>query len=51
MADPRSAGQAMSKMNGAMVDGRDLRVNEAEERHAGGGGRGFAGGAGRSRSY
>jgi RNA recognition motif-containing protein len=27
MADPRSASQAISQMNGAMVDGRDLRVN------------------------
>jgi cold-inducible RNA-binding protein len=52
MADPRSASQAISQMNGAMVDGRDLRVNEAEERQqrggggGGGGGRGFGGGGG-----
>jgi RNA recognition motif-containing protein len=57
MADPRNASQAMSQLNGAMVDGRDLRVNEAEERQQGGGGRGFGGGGGfggaggRGRSY
>ena len=49
MADANGAGQATSQMNGAMLDGRDLRVNEAEERQSGGGGRGgFGGGRGRS---
>ena len=60
MADSRGASEAMSQMNGAMVDGRDLRVNEAEDRQQrdGGGGyrggdgsRGFGGGGGRGRSY
>ena len=47
MADGRAATQAISQMNGAMLDGRDLRVNEAEERQqGGGGGRGFGGGGG-----
>jgi cold-inducible RNA-binding protein len=62
MADSSGAGQAISQMNGTMLDGRDLRVNEAEERQAGGGGyrgndaasrgagggRGFGGGRGRN---
>jgi RNA recognition motif-containing protein len=67
MADPRGANDAMSQMNGAMLDGRDLRVNEAEDRQqrdGGGGyrggdrsgrgagaGRGFDGGGGRGRSF
>jgi RNA recognition motif-containing protein len=46
MADPNNASQAMSQLNGAMVDGRDLRVNEAEERQQRGGGGGFGGGGG-----
>ena len=55
MADPSNASQAMSQLNGAMIDGRDLRVSEAEERQQGGsvgrggfggGGRGFGGGGG-----
>lgn len=45
MADAKGASQAISQLNGAMVDGRDLRVNEAQERtNSGGGGRGFGGG-------
>jgi RNA recognition motif-containing protein len=55
MADPRNASQAMSQLNGATIDGRDLRVNEAEERQqregVGGGGRGGFGGGGRGRSF
>ena len=44
--------QAIAEMNGAMLDGRALRVNEAEERGRGGGGgrgprRGGGGGGGR----
>ena len=45
MATSTEAEQAISKMNGAMLDGRPLRVNEAEERRGGGGG-GFGGGGG-----
>jgi RNA recognition motif-containing protein len=45
------AAEAISRMDGAMLDGRALRVNEAEERKGGGGGgggggRGFGGGGG-----
>lgn len=53
MGSAQEAQKAMEKMNGAMVDGRPLRVNEAEERPnrgggggGGGGGRGFGGGGG-----
>jgi len=52
MGSAQDAATAISKMNGAMLDGRALRVNEAEERGArggggGGGGGGFGGGGGR----
>jgi RNA recognition motif-containing protein len=48
MGDSRGASQAISQMNGTNVDGRDLRVNEAEERQPrdGGGRGGFGGGRG-----
>ncbi|MBI2395638.1 MAG: RNA-binding protein, partial [Deltaproteobacteria bacterium] len=48
LATPQMAREAMAEMNGAVVDGRPLRVNEAEERPArgGGGGGGFGGGGG-----
>lgn len=35
-----NAQTAITQMNGAMIDGRALRVNEAEERRQGGGGGG-----------
>ena len=43
LATADMARAAMAEMNGAMLDGRALRVNEAEERPArnGGGGGGF----------
>ena len=44
MGTPAEAASAISSMDGSMVDGRALRVNEAEERQARGGG----GGGGRS---
>ena len=46
MATPDLAKKAIETMNGAMVDGRAVRVNEAEERPrgGGGGGGGFGGG-------
>lgn len=50
MADTESARRAISQMNGAMVDGRSLRVNEAEERQQGGGGGRPSGGGNRGRS-
>lgn len=47
MGNADDARKAIEKMNGADLDGRALRVNEAEERkpRAGGGG-GFGGGGG-----
>ncbi|GAC1539438.1 MAG: hypothetical protein NVS3B10_04170 [Polyangiales bacterium] len=53
MADGEAAQKATTGMNGMMLDGRPLRVNEAEERQArgpgggGGGGGGYGGGGGR----
>jgi RNA recognition motif-containing protein len=46
MASPEMAQKAIQEMNGAMIDGRSIRVNEAEERPRGGGGGGFGGGGG-----
>jgi cold-inducible RNA-binding protein len=52
MASPEAAQKAISEFDGAEVDGRTLRVNEAEDRPersgggGGGGGRGFGGGGG-----
>ncbi|WP_437711482.1 RNA-binding protein [Sorangium sp. So ce448] len=47
MGTPEQAQQAIENMNGAMMDGRPLRVNEAEERvQRGGGGGGYGGGGG-----
>jgi len=55
MATPEGADAARSALDGMLVDGRTIRVNEARERPAGGpgggggfrGGRGGGGGAGR----
>ena len=44
MGSSDAAIKAIAQMNGAMLEGRALRVNEAEERSSGGGG----GGGGRS---
>jgi RNA recognition motif-containing protein len=51
MGSAQAAQSAIAKMNGAVVDGRPLRVNEAEERPrgGGGGGGGFGGGGGGGR--
>jgi RNA recognition motif-containing protein len=50
MADDEAARKATEGLNGAMLDGRPLRVNEAEERRdrpsGGGGNRSFGGGGG-----
>lgn len=47
MASAAEAARAIAEMDGAMLDGRALRVNEAEERqNRGGGGGGFGGGGG-----
>lgn len=53
MATPEAATKAIEEMNGAVLDGRPLRVNEAEARPerggGGGGGGGFRGGGGGGR--
>lgn len=41
------ASAAIQEMNGAELDGRNLTVNEAQERQRGGGGGGGGGGRGR----
>ena len=47
MGSANEAAKAISEMNGALLDGRPLKVNEAEERQArGGGGGGYGGGGG-----
>jgi RNA recognition motif-containing protein len=51
MGSAQEATRAIAEMNGALLDGRPLRVNEAEERQnrgggGGGGGGGFGGGGG-----
>jgi RNA recognition motif-containing protein len=48
MASAQAATNAISQLNGMMLDGRPLKVNEAQERTGGGGGggRGFGGGGG-----
>jgi RNA recognition motif-containing protein len=45
MGTEDQARKAIEAMNGAMIDGRPLKVNEAQERTGGGGG-GFGGGGG-----
>ncbi len=51
MGSAAEAAKAIAEMNGALLDGRPLRVNEAEERQnrgggGGGGGGGYGGGGG-----
>ena len=43
MATPDLAKKAIETMNGSLIDGRPIRVNEAEERPRGGGGGGAGG--------
>ena len=47
MGSPAEAEKAIAEVNGQNVDGRPLRVNEAEERGSRGGGGGGGGGGGR----
>jgi RNA recognition motif-containing protein len=47
MGTAQQAANAIASMNGASLDGRALRVNEAEERPQRGGGGGGGGGGGR----
>ncbi len=49
MGSPAGAQKAIQAMNGLMLDGRPLRVNEAEERPARGGGGGGGGDFGGAR--
>src|SRR5688500_5857977 len=49
MASPDAANKAIQEMNGALVDGRPLRVNPAEARRDNRGGGGGGGGFSRSR--
>ena len=50
MATDEQAQQAISQMDGRVLDGRQVRVNEAEERKPrSGGGGGFGGGGGGGR--
>lgn len=50
MADPQAASKALTQMSGQMLDGRALRVDEAQERRPqGGGSRQGGGGGGRNR--
>jgi RNA recognition motif-containing protein len=55
MSTEDQARKAIEAMNGAMIDGRPLKVNEAQERTGGsgggGGGRGFGGGGGGGGGY
>jgi RNA recognition motif-containing protein len=46
MGDDKQAQEAIKGMNGTMLDGRPLRVNEAQERPPRGGGGGGGGGGG-----
>jgi len=44
MSDDESSRAAMQALDNHMVDGRNLKVNEAKPRNTGGGGRGGGGG-------
>ncbi|HEY4121873.1 MAG TPA: RNA-binding protein [Byssovorax sp.] len=49
MGSTQAAAAAISQMNGVMLDGRSIKVNEAQERPprgGGGGGGGYGGGGG-----
>lgn len=48
-AEDQDANSAISSMDGTELDGRSLRVNEAQERSRGPGGGGGGGGGGRDR--
>ena len=44
MADAQAAQNAIAQLNGSELDGRQIRVDEAQERSGGGGGGGGGGG-------
>ena len=46
MGSASAATSAIAELNGRMLDGRNLKVNEAQERQARSGGGGFGGGGG-----
>ena len=49
MANAQAANNAIAQLNGLMIDGRSIKVNEAQERPprgGGGGGGGYGGGGG-----
>jgi cold-inducible RNA-binding protein len=50
-SDAESARAAMGEMNGTSLDGRNIKVNEAEERPRTGGGGGGGGGGRSNRSF
>ena len=47
MADDQSADAAVKELNGAVIDGKEVKVDRARERGSGGGGRGGGYGGGR----
>src|SRR5215471_16602415 len=49
MGSDKLAADAIAKLDGSVLDGRPLRVNEAQERQPRGGGGGFGGGGGGGR--
>ncbi len=49
MSSPAEAQAAMKALDGSSLDGRNIKVNEAQERQGGGGGGGGGGGRGRDR--
>jgi len=53
MANAQAANNAIAQLNGLMLDGRSIKVNEAQERpqRSGGGGYGGGGGGGRGGRY
>ncbi len=55
MGTPQAANAAIAQLNGMQLDGRALKVNEAQERAprggGGGGGGGYGGGGGRGGRY
>jgi len=46
MGSAQAASAAIGALNGSMLDGRSIRVNEAQERPPRGGGGGYGGGGG-----
>jgi cold-inducible RNA-binding protein len=49
MSSDQEAQAAIEQLNARELDGRAIKVNEAQERSGGGGGRGGGGGGGRGR--